>query len=105
MLKPYIAHSSDYGPHESAFLIFAHSVKEAKRIGWPELRSIICDEYTDMAVRLLKGDHLYLDANKEKLDADIAHVIDSPTSCKWCDQWGGLLDAEGVCQDCREEID
>jgi hypothetical protein len=99
MLKPYMAYSRAGGSHEGAFLVFAHNIKEAKRVGWPALHELICEDYIDMAIRLLKGDHLYLDANKEKLAADIAHVIDSPTSCKRCETWGEPLDSEGVCQD------
>lgn len=103
MLKPYMGYSRDGGAHEGAFLIFAHNLKEAKRIGWQALSQIICDDYTDMAVRLLKEEHLYLDANKEKLEADITHVIESPTCCKSCELWGYPLDAEGLCEECAEQ--
>ena len=88
MLKPYMAFSRDGGPVKGAFLVFAHNIKEAKRVAWPEAHYMIVDDYIDLGIKLLKGDHLYKDANQEKLAADIPHVNDSPTSCVRCEMWG-----------------
>ena len=67
-------------------MIFAHSVKEAKTIGWPVMKYFSTDEYTDMAIKLLRNrDFLVQDADQQKLAGDIAHVVEDPTCCKSCE--------------------
>ena len=102
MLKPYMGYNRDIGASEGAVLVFAHNIKEAKKIGWYSMRDniIYCGRYIDMAVNLMKGDHLYKDADQAKLNHDIPHVVDSPTICKRCNLWGDELDEKGLCEDC-----
>jgi len=105
MLKTYMAYSREGGPQEGAFLVFAHNSQEAKRISWDEVRDLICDEYIDVAIKLLKEPALYKDADQEKLAKDIPHVVDNPTSCSHCDTWGSELSEEGLCESCIEEME
>jgi hypothetical protein len=104
-----MGYSRGGGSEEGAFLIFAHNIKEAKRIAWPALSGTITDEFTDMAVKYLKdSDYLITlekDWAKKKYEAMQAFVIDSPVSCERCELWGvGVLDENGRCDDCAEEI-
>jgi hypothetical protein len=104
MLKPYMGYSRWDGPVEGAILIFAHSVREAKKIGCRD--GNITDEYVDFAVNLIRySPWLFKDANQEKLQSDTAHVIDSPTGCKRCELWGNEIGEDGLCEDCREEVE
>lgn len=108
MLKPYVGYFRGAGAGKGAVLIFAHTAEEAKKVGWrcSTLRNEICDDdYLDMAVRLLKGKHLFLNADRIKLARDTAHVIDEPTRCKLCGWWEGPIDAEGVCLSCVQEAE
>jgi predicted Zn-ribbon and HTH transcriptional regulator len=105
-----MGYSREGGSQEGAALIFAHNLKEAKRVGWPALHCIIVDEYTDMAVHLIKdGDYLFRQMPKwsaEKLSTDTPHVVDSPPTCKSCEFWGvGEFNEEGYCPDCADEIE
>uniref|UniRef100_A0A6M3KWT9 Uncharacterized protein n=2 Tax=viral metagenome TaxID=1070528 RepID=A0A6M3KWT9_9ZZZZ len=105
-MKPYMGYSREGGSIEGAVLIFAHNIKEAKRIGFNVLSSWITDEYTDMAVRLIKnGDFLFeqvSDWSKDKLAKGIPHVVDNPPSCKECGLWGSELNENGLCEDCQD---
>ena len=106
MLKAYMGYSRYGGSEDGTVLIFAHNQKEARKEGWAcsILRREICsDEYIDLAVRRVKGKHLFLEADQQKLAADTAHVIDNPICCKRCEEWGKPLDAEGLCETCIEE--
>jgi len=103
-LKPYMAFSRDAGAHEGAFLVFAHSVQEAKRVAWPQVKYCLTYDYVDLAVRLLRDeDYLYGEANPEKLAASVPHVITTPPCCAVCEMWGEKL-TEGICEDCAEEV-
>ena len=108
-MKPYMGYSREGGSREGAVLIFAHNIKEAKRIGFKVLSSWITDEYTDMAVTLIKkGDFLFeqvSDWSKDKLAKGIPHVLDSPPSCKVCELWGSELNENGLCEDCQDYED
>jgi len=106
MMKAYMGYSRELGVHEGAVLIFAHSVKEAKRVGWGVMSGMIADEYTDMAVRLIKDDYMFRQTyqwSKNKLEHDEPHVVDSPPSCKGCELWGFDLNDDGYCSDCEVE--
>ena len=103
----YMGFSRCNGSYEGAALIFAHSVREAKKVGWRECGNLFTDEFTDFSVRLLKdSEWLYQEANQEKLRNDIAHTIDNPHSCKRCECWGQseILD-NGLCEDCNAELE
>ena len=106
-LKPYMGYGRIGGSCEGAILIFAHNIKEAKRLGWRVISEWITDEYTDMAVKLLKnGGILFEQApewSKEKLRAGLPHIVDDPLSCKECGLWGDELNEDGYCKDCAPE--
>lgn len=105
-LKPYMGYSRSGGTTEGAILIFAHSVREAKRVAWDAttfLQDATDGNYTDLAVTLIRdGNHLFAEGNAEKLAADIPHVIECPTSCKGCHLWGEPLNEQGYCEGCEE---
>ena len=102
MLKPYMGYSREGGTVEGAVLIFAHNVKEAKRIAWPEISSFFTDEFTDMAVTLIKDGSFLSEQvaqwSKDKIAKDEPHVVDSPPSCKVCELWGNELNEVGLCE-------
>lgn len=99
MLNIYMGFSRCAGPEEGAMLIFAHTAREARKIGyryWWEY------EYIDFAVRRMRNcDWLYQEANILKLACDEPHAIDNPKSCSHCETWGGspILE-DGLCQNC-----
>lgn len=92
-------------PREGAVLIFACSVREAKLLAWPILRSWFQVDYIDVSVRLVKdSEYLYAEADQEKLALDKPHVIESPRTCEDCKLWGvSELNEEGYCNDCQDE--
>ena len=108
-MKPYMGYSREGGSREGAVLIFAHNVKEAKRIGFGVLSPWITDEYTDMAVTLIKDGAFWFEQvpqwSKDKIVKDEPHVLDSPPSCKVCELWGSELNESGLCEDCQDYED
>lgn len=102
VMKAYMGYAGD--PHDGAILIFAHNAKQAKRLAYPEMSNLFDCMFCDARVKWLKGeDYLFENADKEKLAAGIAHIVDNPISCKSCEMWGsGELDADGVCASCRD---
>ena len=98
-----MGYSRSLGSHEGATLIFAHSVQEAKKIGWQGLGSDLTDEYIDFACTIIRDSPwLFSQAKQELLEKDIAHENSNPISCKACEQWGGEMDEDGICRDCSE---
>ena len=99
-MKTYMAYAGE--SEAGAVLVFAHNIKEAKRIGFPAVSSWCPDaEYIDMRVSWLKDcNWLFEQADKAKLDAGIPHVIEDPISCKDCEKWGMKLNEDGVCESC-----
>lgn len=106
-LNIYMGYSRAGGSSEGAVLIFAHTVKEAKKIGWYICSDMMVDEYIDMAVnRLRNEDYLYAQADQEKLDNSIAHVIDNPKICIECETWGSSpIGDDGFCDTCRSMLE
>ncbi len=103
-MKPYMVYSREGGSCESASLAFAHTVREAKRIAWPVVSGTIVEDYPDLAVTLLKdADFHFSQADKEKIKADIPHVIFAPVSCPRCNMWGYKILEDGICENCHEE--
>jgi len=104
-LKPYMIYSRYAGRSEGAALVFAHTVKEAKKIGWNGIGSDLTGgEYIDLAATLMKDSPwIFGEADIEKFDRGEPHVIDSPSSCYSCETWGLEL-ADGLCQNCRENL-
>lgn len=106
-LKPYMGYSRECGEDEGAYLIFAHNIREAKRIGYPVMFGDLVEDYIDMVVRLLKHkDFLFEQVDpwsRDKIAKDEAHIVDDPPCCKSCLTWGYPLNANGFCEDCEPE--
>ncbi len=103
VMKTYMA--SDGCPENGAVLVFAHDVKEAKKVGWPAVTSWRPDaEYIDLRVVLLKDKPFLFDnANPELLKAGKAHANDNPKACSNCEMWGNKLNEHGICDSCTDE--
>lgn len=102
MLKTYMGYAKE--SEEGSCLIFASSAKEAKKLGWTVIRGWFSRaEYFDMRVSLIRNeDHLFKEADPEKLAAGIPHVIEEPSGCDRCERWGvGEIGPDGLCPDCR----
>lgn len=105
-LKIYMYFSRSAGPNEGAALVFAHTAKEAKAVGWARVADLFTDEYIDIGIRWLRdSDYLFKEGDPEKLKNNIPHANDSPTTCKACELWGEELNGKGYCYGCQEEID
>lgn len=105
ILKPYMFYSGLCGSCESAGLVFAKSSREAKRIGWQEFGSLFTDEYIDIRVRLLRNsNYLFREGNRDKLENNIPHTNDNPTSCSRCEMWGEEISEDGLCQTCKDDL-
>lgn len=105
-LKPYMAYSRSAGAIEGAVLIFAHTLREAKKYAWNNsLLREFCDDWIDLGAYLIRDKPwLYDDANQEKLSAGIPHVVDDPRGCEVCETWGGSpIGRDGVCEECRNK--
>ena len=103
-MNPYMVFSIEGGSPEGACLVFAHNRQEARVVSWKECDWEITDEWIDVGVRLLKNaDFLFQEADQRKLQADIAHCISAPTSCKDCSMWGYPINLEGYCEDCWDD--
>lgn len=107
-MNMYMGFSRLVGPEEGAVLIFAHTAREAKKVGWPALCYFFTTEFTDAAIWRIPDSHdwLWNEANQDKLNNDIPHVIDEPHCCKRCEMWGHAEILEnGFCEDCNAEIE
>ena len=105
MLNAYMVYSRGAGSEEGAILVFAHSVQEARKYGWNSLGRDLTDDYLDIAAtRLRHAPWLFEEADKDKLEKGIPHVIDSPRSCKRCELWGEEpISADGLCESCIDD--
>lgn len=100
-LNPYMV--SEGEPENGACLVFAHTAKEARRVGWPTVSMWGGGEWIECrATRLWKSDHLFTEADQAKLTADVPHVIESPPACTTCEMWGGKPNLGG-CSLCTAE--
>ncbi|KKM17966.1 hypothetical protein LCGC14_1670470 [marine sediment metagenome] len=101
-MRAYMYYSRSGGSEEGAILVFANTAREAGREGWGTGHLMIVDEYIDGAVRWLRDkDWLFEEADKDKLAAGIAHVIDDPRSCSACYYWGlSPIGERGYCEEC-----
>ena len=104
MLNAYMIYSRCAGPSEGAALVFAHTVREARKIGWQTVGRDYTDEYIDFAAnRIRNEEYLYLEASAILLAADKPHIIESPRSCKSCEMWGkSVIGEDGLCDECRD---
>jgi hypothetical protein len=108
-LRPYMVYSRGGGSEEGAMLVFAHTVKEAKKTAWNSntfIHDITDGEYIDMAVEFIKdSEYLFKEANQELLKSNTPHIIETPHCCKSCEKWGYELNEDGYCESCLDEID
>jgi hypothetical protein len=105
MLKTYMVFDRHNGTAEGASLVFAHSVQEARKVGWQALSCDFIGEYIDTAATLLRNmPWLFEEAQGLKYANDEAHVIVSPLSCSSCGYWGvSKIGCDGLCDDCRND--
>jgi hypothetical protein len=80
--------------------VFAHSVEQARRLGWTALRGMADTDWIDTRVRWLRSGCEHLRQGTKP------HVIDSPPVCKICELWSTEpLDERGYCTECAYEVD
>jgi len=98
-LKAYMVYSSYMGAYEGACLVFAYSVKEAKKLGYPIINDWFDIEWIDCkAIWLKNRDWLFKEKTK-----DSPHVIESPQTCSMCNVWGNEPYDNDICMDCQED--
>jgi hypothetical protein len=109
MLKMYMGYDAQDGGVGGACLIFAHNVKEARYLAVPFLSSWFDTRWIDVRAKLLTAEHLRAEGNKEKLQTDTPHVIESPAICPYCELWGNApvkaKDGKQLCEGCVEEYE
>lgn len=89
-MHPYIAFEGE--PSEGAALVFADTVKEAKRKAWRGVGWLMGD-YTDLRVKRLRGANAeYLEQLHTQYGID---VIDDPPACGRCERWGAPIRNDG----------
>jgi hypothetical protein len=103
-LKIYMGYYGNH-PEDGACLVFAKNVREARNLSFSILDSWFGVEcYIDVKAVLLKNeDYLYKEADQEKLNNEIAHVVESPESCSSCELWGRSELVDGKCEYCRDD--
>ncbi|SDL79043.1 hypothetical protein SAMN05661010_02563 [Modicisalibacter muralis] len=103
-LRAYSIYDRDAGPEEGAALAFAHSVKDARKIGFSTLRDWFGTEWIDVAADHLPCDVEWL-AEQEGVDLNgETRLIESPMVCERCELWGrSPLVEKGICEECRDE--
>ena len=101
-LKAYMAYDRIAGSEGGAILVFAHNSKEAKRVSYPTVNSCFDSAWTDAAVRLIRNEQIYDQANTDKMNDGIPHVIEDPIACIDCHQWGHPMMESGRCEGCEE---
>lgn len=103
-MNTYMVFSGSLGSEQGAFLVFAHTSREARKVGWPYASFTLTDEYIDLAARRLwNKPWLYNEASEEKLLQGRAHVIEDPISCSECSYWGvSPIGDDKLCEACRE---
>jgi len=101
-LKMYMGYFEPAGSEEEAVLIFANTVREARKTGYPQM--ITDGDYTDFTVMQLPEhqSYLYAEADQEKLLADVPHAV-NPNTCSQCEMWGTGEQVDGVCERCRDD--
>lgn len=103
-LKAYMIFSRGVGPKEGAALVFANTSREAKRLGAPQMADWLDSDWADVGTRWMPSSTQWL-AEQEGIDLEgDPQVIINPRYCERCELWGtGPLDAEGICEHCRED--
>jgi hypothetical protein len=104
-LKIYMGYDSSLGSEEAAVLIFAHSSKEARKLGWEDMKLLHNTAWTEMAVLALRRNTVALSQNADpvKLAAGEAHVVTNMSVCPNCYLFGeDGVDENGLCGYCGE---
>ncbi len=102
-LRPFMAYCGHEGPEEGACLVFAHDNREARKTSWPWVQGWFDCDYIDIRAHLIKdGGHLYAEADQDKLQADVAHVVDNPKTCSECGRWGEVRGDNTKCDSCLD---
>ncbi|MHB1681108.1 MAG: hypothetical protein ACYCTB_11490 [bacterium] len=102
ILKAYMGSEEDTS--EGACLIFAHTAKEAKKVGYNDCLRSWDINYINVRIKKLKQtEFLFSQANQKKLKSGIAHVIEEPIVCSQCETWGCDELTDGLCESCREQ--
>ena len=98
-LRMYLVH--DGYPVEGCVLVFAHSHKQARVLGWKAIQPWNDEaRWTDVrAYWLREPKHSYLRASARSAEP---HAIDDPPSCSHCELWGTGEILDGECAECRE---
>ncbi len=104
-MKLYMGYDESAGSSEGACLIVAHTAKEAKIIGYPDVCNWFDTEWIDMRANLIKEntDYLMAEVDIDNFNKGIPHVVECPTCCPNCGCWGGGEIIDGRCDLCRED--
>ena len=103
MLRAYMV--SDGHPYEAACIVFAHTAREARKVGWATIHSWTSCNFIQVKAKWLSdSEHIFAQADREKLVLGKSHVVECPMVCSNCQQWGYVLDADGYCEGCAEAI-
>lgn len=94
-LHPYIVHDGE--PSEGAVLAIAHTAKEARRLGYPEISNFTGAEWIDVKAERLRLHRDYLLSLSLK---DEPHCIIDPPTCSHCEMWGAPALPGGGCETC-----
>lgn len=99
-MRAYSFHAGE--PADGAALVFAHNYREARNLVYPTVQSWTGCDFTDVSGFWIRDDTWLKEnaANREKLEADEPHVVESPPACKHCELWGTALDDNGSCDYC-----
>ena len=100
-IKPYMVSSRTAGAAEGAILVFAHTVQEARKIGWKTgwLKDFCDGEWIDIKASILKPEPWIM---KQAISEE-SHSIEIPETCYDCLMWGFELDENGLCESCQED--
>ena len=101
-LKPYMVCSRTAGAAEGAILVFAHTVKEARKIGWKTgwLKDLCDGEWIDLQAYKINSEPWIMKQAK----SEEPHSIEIPETCHDCLMWGFELDEKGLCESCSEDV-
>jgi hypothetical protein len=98
-----MVYDSMAGPECGAGLVFAHSVKEARHVGWKTLSDWHDSAWINIRARRLKETGTLLSqADGSLYNAGTPHIIESPIACKGCESWFDDYDSNGYCEACHE---
>lgn len=97
-MKEWMGWDEAAGSSECAILIFAPNHKEAKKMAFPSLQSMMDSEFVDIRVKQIKEEkHQHL------LKEEVPQVIDTPPSCPVCEIWGDTPHGE-ICEGCQDDL-